>query len=66
VIPPPLFHPRLVTVGPVADPMARDGIEQVVTQLQAACGVIRGCELEQRLKGFQGLHRTREADRPRR
>jgi hypothetical protein len=33
VIAPPLFQPRLVPVGPVADPMGRDGIEQVVTQL---------------------------------
>ena len=27
VVAPPLFHPRLITVGSVADPMAGDGIE---------------------------------------
>src|SRR5262249_12437190 len=66
VIAPPLFHARLITVGPVGDPMGRDGIEHVVIQAHAIYGVPRGSELQQRLESFQGLHRTREADRPRR
>lgn len=40
VIAPPLLQPRLVTVGPVGDPMGGDGVEQVVTWLQAAFGVL--------------------------
>ena len=46
--------------------MAGDGIEPVVAQAQAVCGLPRGSELQQRLENFQGLQRTREADRPRR
>src|SRR5262249_13207340 len=50
VIAPPLLQPRLVAVGPVGDPMGGDGIQQLVIQLQAACGVVGGPELQQRLK----------------
>ncbi len=39
VMAPPLFQSRLVTVGPVGDPMAGDGVQQVPIQAQAACGV---------------------------
>src|SRR5262249_16676848 len=46
VIAPPLLHTRLVTVGPVRDPMAGDGIQQLVVQAQAAGGVTRGSELQ--------------------
>ena len=35
VIAPPLFQPRLVWVGAVSDPMAGDGVEQLVVQAQA-------------------------------
>ena len=52
--------------APVADPVGGDGVEEVVTQLHAGGDVLRGSELQQRLKGLQGLHGTREADRPRR
>src|SRR5262245_58255188 len=64
VIGPTLLHARLVTVGAVGDPMGGDGIEQVVVQAQAACGVTGRVKLQQRPKRFQGLHGALEADGP--
>src|SRR5262245_57347512 len=58
IIAPPLSQPRLVTVGPVGDPVAGDGSEQVMTQLPAASGIVGGSELQQGLSRFQGLHGT--------
>jgi hypothetical protein len=46
VMPPPLVQPRLVPVGAVADPVGRDGIEQVVVQTQPPGGVLRDAELQ--------------------
>ena len=65
VIAPPLFHPRLVPIRAVTDPVRGDGVEQVVVQAQPAGGVLRGSELQQGLERSQGLHRPREAQRPR-
>src|SRR5579884_212012 len=46
VIAPPLLHTRLVAVGPVRDPMAGDGIRQLVVHAPAAGGVTRGPGLQ--------------------
>src|SRR5262249_29184395 len=46
VIAPPLFQPRLIPVGAVADPVRGDGIEQVVVQAEPAGRVLRGAELQ--------------------
>lgn len=59
----PLFQSRFVAIGAIGDSVDGDGVQQLMLQAQAICGVMGGAKLDQRLKRFQGLHGALDANR---
>ncbi len=57
-----LSPPRLKAIGPIGDSVTSNGVQQVLVEGDAEGGIAMALASIHRLKGFQRLQRTFEAD----